>query len=240
MPRKRSPRTIAKGVRERLARAIPNPECEIEHENVWQLLVGTILSAQSTDETINRVTPKLFARWATPEKLAEADLDELQQVVRPTGFFRRKADAIQGAAAKITTKFKGKVPRTMDEITTLPGVSRKTANVVLGMGYGLNTGIVVDTHAKRVSNRLTLTAQTNPAKIETELCGLFPKKVWVDISHRLVLHGRYQCMAKKPACTTCPLNELCPASLDSPVDEWEERADAEAVLIGEKLARHHK
>ncbi len=218
-------------VAERLARAIPDPRCELAHTDAWTLLIATILSAQSTDKGVNKVTPVLFERWPTPQDLAAANREEVEEVVRPTGFFRQKAKNIQRTAQALVTEFDGDVPRTVAELITLPGVARKTANVVLGTAFGLGTGMVVDTHARRVAQRLGFTTQKDPKKVEKDLCALWPETLWVDMSHRLVLHGRYQCTAKKPACDTCPLNELCDARESDAVDPWTERADAEGARI---------
>jgi endonuclease-3 len=219
----------------RLARAIPEPTVELEHANAWQLLVATILSAQSTDKKVNEVTPALFARWPSPSALAAAELLEVESVVRPTGFFRNKARAIVGASHAIVTRFGGEVPRTIDELTSLPGVARKTANVVLGGAYGIASGVVVDTHITRVARKLELAVATDPAKIETELMRLFPQRDWVAAGHRLVLHGRYVCTAKKPRCERCPLNELCAAAEHPPeVASWEERASWEGRVVASR------
>jgi endonuclease-3 len=222
----------ADDVRKRLSRAIPNPVVELDHADAWQLLVATILSAQSTDKKINEVTPRLFARWPTPEALGNADQAEVEVVVKPTGFFRNKAKAIIGASRALAERFGGEVPRTMEELITLPGVARKTANVVLGSAYGIASGIVVDTHVARVSQRLELTVEDDPTKIERELMALFPKKTWVAMGHRLVLHGRYVCKAKAPRCERCPLNEICAAATKPPaIPQWTARAEWEKRLV---------
>ncbi|MCZ7684574.1 MAG: endonuclease III [Sandaracinaceae bacterium] len=225
-------RKQAKDVRARLARAIPEPVVELDHASAWQLLVATILSAQSTDKKINEVTPALFARWPTPKALGEADPAEVEVVVKPTGFFRNKAKAIIGASRAVAERFGGEVPRTMEEITTLPGVARKTGNVVLGSAYGIASGIVVDTHVTRVARRLELTVHEDPVQIEEELMGLFAKRDWVRMGHRLVLHGRYVCKAKQPRCPRCPLNEICAAAEAPPgTRRWTERASWERALV---------
>jgi len=222
----------ADDVRKRLARAIPTPVVELDHANAWQLLMATILSAQSTDKKINEVTPLLFARWPTPAALAAADPAEVEEVVKPTGFFRNKAKAIMGASRAIAERFGGEVPRTLDELVTLPGVARKTANVVLGSAYGIASGIVVDTHVTRVSRRLELAVSESPVAIEQELMAVFPKKTWVAMGHRLVLHGRYVCKAKNPLCARCPLNEICAAAQATPeIAKWTERAEWEKRLV---------
>lgn len=225
-------RRQADDVRKRLARAIPEPVVELDHASPWQLLIATILSAQSTDKKINEVTPGLFARWPGPAALAAADPLEVEQVVKPTGFFRNKAKAIIGASQGLVERFGGEVPRTLEELITLPGVARKTANVVLGSAYGIASGIVVDTHVTRVSRRLELAVTDDPVAIEEELMALFPKRAWVVMGHRLVLHGRYVCKAKDPRCARCPLNEICAAAAAPPeVARWTERADWEKELV---------
>lgn len=222
----------ADDVRKRLARAIPTPVVELDHANAWQLLIATILSAQSTDKKINEVTPTLFARWSTPAALAGAEPSEVEAVVKPTGFFRNKAKAIIGASRAIADRFGGEVPRTIEELVTLPGVARKTANVVLGSAYGIASGVVVDTHVTRVSRRLELAVSKDAPAIEAELMALFPKKAWVVMGHRLVLHGRYVCKAKDPRCARCPLNEICAAAQAPPeTSRWTERADWERRLV---------
>lgn len=213
----------AREVQKRLVRTMPEPRVELAFETPWQLLVATILSAQSTDRTINRVTPDLFRRWPTPEALGRARQEAVEKVVKPTGFFRNKAKAIREASRKLAEDFGGEVPRTIEELTTLPGVARKTANVVIGSAYGVPTGIVVDTHVGRVARRLELTEETDPVKVERDLCALFPKKAWIDMGHRFVLHGRYVCTSKKPDCAHCPVNELCPSRQAEPVGKWHER-----------------
>ncbi len=215
------------GVLQRLARAIPSPHVELKFESPWQLLVAVILSAQSTDRTINRVTPELFRRWPTPAALAAASQEEVEEVVKSTGFFRNKAKAIRGASQMLVDRFGGQVPRTMDEILEVPGVARKTGNVVLGTAYGIPSGIVVDTHAMRVSQRLRLTRSEDPVQIEEDLCAHFPSSSWILMGHRLVLHGRHLCTAKSPDCERCPLNEVCPSREDEPTGTWEARADRE-------------
>jgi endonuclease III len=218
-------------IRERLAKAIPEPRCELEHESPWQLLVATILSAQSTDKTVNEVTPELFARWPTPAALAAARAEEVEAVVHRTGFFRQKAKAIQGASRAIVAEHGGEVPRDMATITKLPGVARKTANLVLGTAHGLATGIVVDTHAKRVARRLGLTEHDDPGKVEADLCAVLPRESWIDMGHRLVLHGRYVCTARAPKCDRCALCELCPSASAEPAGTIAARARWEQVRV---------
>lgn len=223
-------------VLERLARALPRPQSELRHDDAWQLLVATILSARSTDRTVNRITPELFARWPTPADLAAADPAEVEEVVRPSGFYRNKARAIREAARAVVERYGGEVPRTMEDLVTLPGVARKTANVVLGTAWGVAQGIVVDTHAARVARRLGLTTETHPARIERDLCEAVPRSAWVDVGHRLVLHGRYVCTARRPDCPACPLNELCPSREAPPVGTVDERARAERRRVEEGIA----
>jgi endonuclease-3 len=220
-----------RGLSTRLRKAIPHPRCELDFGTPWQLLVATILSAQSTDRMVNRVTPRLFERWPTPQALAAADVGEVEEVVKSTGFFRNKARAIQGASRTIAAEHGGELPRDLDAVLALPGVARKTANVVLGTALGLATGIVVDTHVTRVSQRLRLTRERDPVKIEADLCRVFAKRAWIDTGHRLVLHGRYVCTARAPRCERCPLNELCP-SREAPAEGgWTERAAFERALV---------
>jgi endonuclease-3 len=221
----------AKDVARLLSRAIPQPQCELDHQSAWQLLVATILSAQTTDARVNAVTPGLFQRWPKPSDLAAAPLEDVEQAIRSTNFYRTKARSITRAAAMVVSEFGGEVPRTMDQALRLPGVARKTANVVLGTGYGIATGIVVDTHVGRVARRLGLTASEDPVEVETALCALFPRRSWVATGHRLLLHGRYVCLARAPRCTACPLNEVCPARLEPPHGTWQSRAAAERKVV---------
>jgi endonuclease III len=174
--------------------------------------VATILSAQSTDRLVNQVTPALFRRYPTTAALAQADQAELEGLIHSTGFFRQKAKSLIGMARTAVTEFGGKIPRTMEEIVRLPGVARKTGNVVLGSAYGVASGIVVDTHVKRVAGRLGLTRETDPVKIEAELMELVPRNKWIDVGHQLIWHGRRICHAKKPECTACPEAPLCPSA----------------------------
>ncbi len=221
----------ATDVRKRLTRAMPRPETELQFQDPWQLLIVTILSAQSTDKTVNRIAPELFSRYSDPQALGAARLPAVERLIKPTGFFRNKAKAIVGASGLIAERHSGQVPRTMEALCELPGVARKTANVVLGTAYGIASGITVDTHAGRVSRRLELTAEQDPTKVERDLCALFPARSWVDMGHRLVLHGRYICQSKRPQCAPCPLHELCPAAADEPVGRWTKRADREGAIV---------
>jgi endonuclease-3 len=193
-----------------LARAYPEARCELAFRNPYELLVATILSAQCTDARVNQVTPAFFARFPDARALAQASQEEVEQLIKPTGFFRNKAKALLGMAKALVERHGGEVPREMEALVQLPGVGRKTANVVLGTAFGLATGIVVDTHVARVSRRLGLVSSQDPEKIEQELMALFPPTSWVALGHRLILHGRYVCQARKPKCTACPLSELCP------------------------------
>ena len=194
----------------RLKGLYPNARCSLDYASPVQLLVATILSAQCTDERVNQVTPALFDRFPDAETLASADRQELEHLIRPTGFYRNKAKHIQGACHKIVTEFGGKLPQTMDALLTLPGVARKTANVVLAHAFGVNAGVTVDTHVKRLSNRLGLTTHQDPGKIEQDLMQLLPQADWENWSIRLIYHGRAVCNARKPACDRCTLADLCP------------------------------
>lgn len=198
---------------QRLHTAYPDAECALHHRNAFELLVATILSAQCTDERVNLVTPALFARFPTPAAMAGADRDELETLIRSTGFYRNKAKNIQTAAQRIVSAYGGEVPATMAELLTLAGVARKTANVVLGVVYGIADGVVVDTHVKRLSNRLGLTTDEAPEKIERDLQAITPTSEWINLSHLLIFHGRQVCDARKPRCATCCLNDLCPSAI---------------------------
>ncbi len=195
-----------------LAAAYPNAECALIHKDAWQLLVATILSAQCTDARVNIVTPVLFKRFPTPADLAAAPIDEIKEIIRTTGFYNNKAKSIQGAAKKIIADFNGKVPRTMEELLTVPGAARKTANVVLGVAYKLAVGVVVDTHVLRLSRRLELTTETTPEKVEQDLMKIIPQDHWIAFSHELIHHGRNICIARKPRCVDCTLEKVCNSS----------------------------
>jgi endonuclease-3 len=190
----------------------PQAECALRHENAFQLLVATILSAQCTDERVNKVTPELFRKFPTPREFVGLPQDELEREIHSTGFFRNKAKSIIGAATKIVQGFAGQVPRTMDELLTLPGVARKTANVVLGTAYGIASGVVVDTHVFRITHRLKLSKQKTPEKVEQDLMKLVPQDRWVSFSHQVIWFGRKICVARKPLCAECPIVTVC----DSP------------------------
>ena len=215
----------------RLKAAIREPRCELDHQDAWTLLIATILSAQSTDKMINTVTPALFERWPTPAALASAPREEVEQAVHRTGFFRNKAKAIQGASLVIDAEHGGEVPRDLDALVELPGVARKTANVVLGIAYGIPAGIAVDTHVARVSQRLALTSEKNPEKVERALCELLDQDEWIGTGHRILLLGRYVCLAKSPDCANCPINELCPSRGAAPLGPWEDRAAHTDALV---------
>jgi endonuclease III len=187
----------------------PDVTCELKHEGPWQLLVSTILSAQCTDKRVNLVTPGLFQKYPAIEDFAAAHPAELGNDIRSTGFYNNKAKSIIGAAKKILAEFGGKVPRTMEELLTVPGAARKTANVVLGTAYGIPSGVVVDTHVQRIARRLDLTKQTTPEKIERDLVKLIPRDRWIAFSHQLIHHGRQLCTARSPQCGKCPLDPLC-------------------------------
>jgi endonuclease-3 len=195
----------------RLRALYPDAQCELNHESPFQLLVATILSAQCTDERVNQVTPGLFARYPTPELMAGADPVELEEAIRPTGFYHQKARYIKETSHQLVVAHGGEVPSTMKELTALPGVARKTANVVLGVAYGLPEGVVVDTHVRRLSRRLCLTEEDEPEMIERDLMNLVPRSEWIDIGHLLIFHGRRVCFARRPNCLECPLNNLCPS-----------------------------
>jgi endonuclease III len=196
----------------RLKRMYPKAKCTLDYTNPFELLIATMLSAQSTDARVNIVTKSLFRKYPDPQSFASAKQPEMERDVRQTGFFRNKAKAVIAASTAIVEKHGGEVPRTMDELTALPGVGRKTANVVLGNAFHTAVGIVVDTHVARVSGRLGLTSNSDPEKIEQDLMKLIPPKEWTVFSHRLIQHGREICIARKPKCRECRLNELCPSA----------------------------
>ncbi len=187
-------------------------ECALLHDNPWQLLVSTILSAQCTDERVNKVTPDLFQKFRTPKDFATVPREEIEELIRSTGFFRNKAKSIQGAAEKVWKDHKGKVPNTMEALVELPGVGRKTANVILGTAFGKNEGVVVDTHVGRLSRRMGFSEHKDPVKVEKDLMALVSRKEWTMISHRLIWHGRKVCKAIKPRCGECVLAANCPSA----------------------------
>jgi endonuclease-3 len=196
----------------RLKDAYPGATTALNYRNPYELLVATILSAQSTDEMVNRVTPALFARYPAPADLAGARTEELERLIHSTGFFRNKTKSLLGMSNALVDRFNGAVPDTLDALVTLPGVGRKTANVVLGTAFGRNDGVVVDTHVTRLSRRLALTRQTDPVKIEADLMKIVPRDHWTDFSHQLILHGRAVCQARRPRCEHCVVSDLCPSS----------------------------
>jgi len=187
----------------------PNATCALHHNSPWELLVATILSAQCTDKRVNEVTPGLFAKYPTPRDFAAVRPEVLAQDIRSTGFFNNKAKSIVGAAQKVLRDFGGKVPKTMDEMLSIPGAARKTANVVLGTAYGIAVGVVVDTHVQRVCRRLDLTKQNDPVKIERDLMKVIPQDRWILFSHQIIHHGRALCQARKPRCAECLLDPVC-------------------------------
>jgi endonuclease-3 len=205
---KTAPKRVA-AILAKLDEAYPAATCELTHESPFQLLISTILSAQCTDVRVNQVTQTLYKKYPTPEAFAYANPSELEQEIRPTGFFRNKTKSIMGASKGIIEKFGGQVPRSMEEILTLPGVARKTGNVVLGTAYGIASGVVVDTHVIRLSRRLDLTKHEEPKKIEQNLMRVIPKDSWIKFSHQLIWHGRRVCIARKPRCINCNLESIC-------------------------------
>jgi len=198
-----------RAILQKLDEAYPAATCALTHDNPFQLLISTILSAQCTDVRVNQVTATLFPKYPNAEAFAYANPKELEQDIRPTGFFRNKTKSIMGASKKIVEELHGQVPRTMEELLTLPGVARKTANVVLGTAFGIAAGVVVDTHVQRVSRRLDLTKNTDPKKIEQDLMQVIPQEKWILFSHQLIWHGRRVCQARKPRCLECNLEKIC-------------------------------
>jgi endonuclease-3 len=195
----------------RLDEAYGDATCELKHDNAFQLLISTILSAQCTDVRVNQVTETLYKKYPDAQAFAYATPSELEQDIRPTGFFRNKTKSVMGASKAIIENFGGQVPHTMEEILTLPGVARKTGNVVLGTAYGITSGVVVDTHVLRLSNRLDLTRNDDPKKVEEDLMKIIPKEKWIKFSHQLIWHGRRVCQARKPKCAECNMESLCNA-----------------------------
>lgn len=203
-----NPKRVA-AILQKLDEAYPDATCELKHANPFQLLISTILSAQCTDVRVNQVTETLYKKYPNPQAFAYANPAELEQEIRPTGFFRNKTKSLMGASKAVVEKFGGEVPRSMQEILTLPGVARKTGNVVLGTAYGIAAGVVVDTHVQRLSNRLELTKNQDPRKVEQDLMNVIPKDRWIKFSHQLIWHGRRVCIARKPKCSICNLEPLC-------------------------------
>lgn len=210
-PRTTGDKRLARTIHRRLARAYPDAKTSLDFRSPLELLVATILSAQCTDSRVNQVTKDLFRRYRAAEHYARAPQEELEDAIRSTGFFRSKARAIRGAAMLLVEKHGGTVPDNMEELLALPGVARKTANVVLGSAFGKASGVVVDTHVERVTRRLGLTVEKDPVKIERDLMALLPAKEWVAFGHRVILHGRNTCQARRPDCPQCPLRDLCPS-----------------------------
>jgi len=200
----------AGGIASILKKTYPGANCSLAHKNPFQLLIATILSAQCTDLRVNLVTPALFKKYPGPAEMADAPTADLEKLVHSTGFYKNKALSLKAASKALTTDFGGKVPRTMEELLTLRGVARKTANVVLGSAYGIAAGVVVDTHVKRLAFRLGLTKETDPEKIERDLMKALPRQDWIWFAHSLVLHGRAVCNARAPLCKQCPLERRCP------------------------------
>jgi endonuclease-3 len=199
-------------IQKELDKIFPNVTCALHHENAWQLLAATILSAQCTDERVNKVTPGLFQKYPAIEDMARAQQEEVAEEIRSTGFFNNKAKSLIGAAKKITEEFHGEVPKTMEDLLTVPGAARKTANVVLGTAYGIAAGVVVDTHVQRITQRLDLTKNEEPVKIEQDLMKIIEQDRWISFSHQLIHFGRQICVARKPRCASCPLDPVCYAA----------------------------
>ena len=195
-----------------LMRAYPDADCALVHRNPWELLCATVLSAQCTDKRVNMVTPELFKRYPDPAAMAEADPMEIESLIRSTGFYREKTRSLIAISQDIVGRFGGRVPETMDELITLRGVARKTANVVLGTGFGKNEGVVVDTHIGRLARRLGWTQEKDSVKVERDLMALFPRELWTTLGHTLILHGRTICEARKPRCGECPVAHRCPSA----------------------------
>lgn len=219
MPREKKADRIARAeeVYDRLREEYPDAHCALHHSNPFELAVATILSAQTTDERVNMVTPELFDRYPTPDDLAEAEQEEVEEIVHSTGFFRNKARNIIGFASELVDEHDGEMPRTIDELSAMPGVGRKTANVILGNAFDINEGVVVDTHVKRLSNRLGFTGtkrkdEKNVKKIERDLMKLFPRERWTMLAHLFIFHGRQVCDARSPECGRCVVSDLCPSS----------------------------
>jgi len=200
----------AKAIYRQLTKSYPNVRCELDYNSAFQLLVATVLSAQCTDKRVNQTTPALFKKYPNPKKMAKADLKDIQKLVKSTGFFRAKAKNIKGLSSKIVEEFDGDVPSNLDDLITLPGVGRKTANVVLGHAFGI-PGITVDTHFGRLSRRFGWSKQSDPVKVEFEVGELIAEKEWTNLSQRMICHGRRVCHSRKPACGACPLAKLCPS-----------------------------
>lgn len=201
-----------------LKKTYPVAECALDHESAFQLLAATILSAQCTDERVNKATPELFRKYPTAHELAKARQKDVEKIVKPLGFFRAKANSLRGMAQGLVEDHDGEVPQTLDALVKLPGVGRKTASVVLGTFFGIPSGVVVDTHVRRISNLLGLTSSRNPDIIERDLMAILPKKEWIEFSHRVIHHGRAICIARRPQCTECPLLKHCPRTGLEPLE----------------------
>lgn len=199
-------------IHRRLLALYPDAHCELDYRNPYELAVATILSAQCTDKRVNMVTPELFRRWPNADALSQAPREEIEQVIQSTGFYRNKAKSLSGFATQLMEKHGGEVPAVMDELVVLPGIGRKTANVVLGNAFGINEGVVVDTHVQRLSNRFGLTKETDAVKVERALIPLFPRDSWTMLSHLMIWHGRRVCDARRPKCGDCALADICPSA----------------------------
>jgi endonuclease-3 len=206
----------------RLGKLYPEAHVALDYDTPWHLLVAVILSAQTTDVGVNKVTPVLFERFPGPDDLAGADVDEIEAIVRPTGFFHNKTKSIMGAARMVVTEFGGRVPDTMEDLMRLPGVARKTANIVIANAYGKVEGIAVDTHVFRLAHRFGLSDRDDPDKVERDLCALLPRQQWFEVNYRFIDHGRAVCTAKRPICGACKLNDICPSAFK--VAGWRESA----------------
>ena len=215
-PRGRRGRTDAAEMVRRLKAEYPDAHCELDHRDAFELLCATILSAQCTDARVNLVTPALFERYPDAAALADAHQEDVEAIIRPTGFFRNKAKSLLGMARGVVEHHRGEIPRSMDELRALPGVGRKTANVILGNAYGINEGVTVDTHVGRLSRYLGLTKHDDPEKVEQDLMKLVPREEWALLSHLLIFHGRRVCIARRPQCDRCVLADLCPAAFLAP------------------------
>jgi endonuclease-3 len=224
----------------RLREAYPDAACALEHQSPFQLLVATILSAQCTDARVNMVTPGLFARYPDAAAMSRVSQEELEEIVRSTGFYRNKAKAIRAASNRLVETFGGSVPRSIEELLTLAGVARKTANVVLGVAYGLSEGVVVDTHVERIARRLGLTRGKSPEEVERDLMRLLPREEWINFAHLLIFHGRRTCIARKPLCADCPVIDLCPSGpyfLGGQTPPWERKGGGKRKPAAPKRKR---
>lgn len=205
-------RAHATEIHRRLVELYPDAHCELDYRNPYELAVATILSAQCTDKRVNLVTPELFRRWPDAEALSRAPREEIEAVIQSTGFYRNKAKSLSGFANQLVDHHGGEVPAVMEQLVVLPGIGRKTANVVLGNAFGINEGVVVDTHVQRLSNRFGLTRETDPVKVEKALVPLFPRESWTMLSHLMIWHGRRVCDARRPKCGSCTLADICPSA----------------------------